>query len=34
LAAQPFGAFQLTAVAIGIAAFGVYCFVAARALKE
>lgn len=34
LAAQPFGAFLLTAVAIGIAAFGVYCFVAARALKE
>ncbi|MFC3892524.1 DUF1206 domain-containing protein [Lentzea rhizosphaerae] len=34
LAAQPFGVFLLTAVAIGIAAFGVYCFVAARALKE
>ncbi|WP_053731915.1 DUF1206 domain-containing protein [Nocardia sp. NRRL S-836] len=34
LAAQPFGMFLLTAVAIGIAAFGVYCFVAARALKE
>jgi len=34
LAAQPFGAFLLTAVAIGIAAFGVYCFIAARALKE
>ncbi|NGY61992.1 DUF1206 domain-containing protein [Lentzea sp. NEAU-D13] len=34
LAAQPYGMFLLTAVAIGIAAFGVYCFVAARALKE
>lgn len=34
LAEQPYGAFLLTAVAIGIAAFGVYCFVAARALKE
>ncbi|MGW4207986.1 DUF1206 domain-containing protein [Lentzea sp. NPDC004789] len=33
LAAQPFGMFLLSAVAIGIAAFGVYCFVAARALK-
>ncbi|WP_394614892.1 DUF1206 domain-containing protein [Lentzea sp. JNUCC 0626] len=34
LAAQPYGMFLLTAVAIGIAAFGVYCFAAARALKE
>jgi hypothetical protein len=34
LAAQPYGMFLLSAVAIGIAAFGVYCFVAARALKE
>jgi hypothetical protein len=34
LAAQPYGMFLLTAVAVGIAAFGVYCFVAARALKE
>jgi hypothetical protein len=33
LAAQPYGTFLLSAVAIGIAAFGVYCFVAARALK-
>lgn len=33
LAAQPYGVFLLSAVAIGIAAFGVYCFVAARALK-
>ncbi|HEX8869276.1 MAG TPA: DUF1206 domain-containing protein, partial [Lentzea sp.] len=33
LAAQPYGMFLLSAVAIGIAAFGVYCFVAARALK-
>ncbi|TWP53161.1 DUF1206 domain-containing protein [Lentzea tibetensis] len=30
---QPYGAFLLTAVALGMAAFGVYCFVAARALK-
>lgn len=34
LAEQPYGMFLLSAVAIGIAAFGVYCFVAARALKE
>ncbi|HUQ57541.1 DUF1206 domain-containing protein [Lentzea sp.] len=34
LVAQPYGVFLLSAVAIGIAAFGVYCFVAARALKE
>lgn len=34
LAAQPYGMFLLTAVALGIAAFGVYCFAAARALKE
>ncbi|WP_258946540.1 DUF1206 domain-containing protein [Lentzea californiensis] len=34
LAAQPYGMFLLSAVAIGIAAFGVYCFAAARALKE
>lgn len=33
LAAQPYGAFLLAAVAFGMAAFGVYCFVAARALK-
>ncbi|MEU0877612.1 DUF1206 domain-containing protein [Lentzea sp. NPDC005914] len=33
LAEQPYGMFLLSAVAIGIAAFGVYCFVAARALK-
>ncbi|SDF56829.1 protein of unknown function [Lentzea fradiae] len=34
LAEQPYGMFLLSAVAVGIAAFGVYCFVAARALKE
>ncbi|HEX7306901.1 DUF1206 domain-containing protein [Lentzea sp.] len=34
LVAQPYGMFLLSAVAIGIAAFGVYCFAAARALKE
>lgn len=33
LAAQPYGVVLLSAVAIGIAAFGVYCFVAARALR-
>ncbi|MBM7861499.1 hypothetical protein JOD27_005323 [Lentzea nigeriaca] len=33
LAEQPFGPYLLAAVAIGIAAFGVYCFVAARALR-
>ncbi|MEV6240684.1 DUF1206 domain-containing protein [Lentzea sp. NPDC051838] len=33
LAAQPYGPYLLTAVAVGIAAFGVYCFVAARVLK-
>jgi hypothetical protein len=33
LAAQPYGMFLLSATALGIAAFGVYCFVAARALK-
>lgn len=33
LAAQPYGAFLLALVAVGLAAFGVYCFVAARALK-
>ncbi len=33
LAEQPYGMFLLAAVAIGIAAFGVYCFVAARALR-
>ncbi|GAA3618032.1 DUF1206 domain-containing protein [Lentzea roselyniae] len=33
VAAQPFGPYLLAAVAIGIAAFGVYCFVAARAFK-
>ena len=34
LAAQPYGMFLLAAVAIGIAAFGVYCFAAARAHRE
>jgi len=34
LAAQPYGMFLLAAVAFGIAMFGVYCFVAARAVKE
>ncbi|WP_285750228.1 DUF1206 domain-containing protein [Lentzea sp. NBRC 105346] len=33
LAAQPFGAILLALVAVGLAAFGVYCFVAARAQK-
>jgi hypothetical protein len=31
LAAQPFGSFLLIAVAVGVAAFGIYCFAAARA---
>jgi hypothetical protein len=34
LAAQPFGVFALVVVAIGLAAFGVYCFAAARAHKS
>lgn len=34
LAAQPFGAIALVVVAIGLAAFGVYCFAAARAHKS
>ncbi|OZM75325.1 hypothetical protein CFN78_02655 [Amycolatopsis antarctica] len=34
LAAQPFGVFALVAVAAGFAAFGVYCFGAARAHKH
>jgi uncharacterized membrane protein len=34
LAAQPFGAFALIVVAVGFAAFGVYCFAAARAHKS
>jgi hypothetical protein len=33
LAAQPFGTIALVLVAIGLAAFGVYCFAAARAHK-
>ncbi|MFI7678331.1 DUF1206 domain-containing protein [Actinophytocola sp. NPDC049390] len=33
LAAQPFGTVALAVVAIGLAAFGVYCFAAARAHK-
>lgn len=33
LAAQPFGTIALSVVAIGLAAFGVYCFAAARANK-
>ena len=34
LAAQPFGAVALVLVGIGLAAFGVYCFAAARAHKS
>jgi hypothetical protein len=34
LAAQPFGVFALIVVAVGFAAFGVYCFAAARAHKS
>jgi hypothetical protein len=34
LAAQPFGTIALVVVAIGLAAFGVYCFAAARAHKN
>jgi succinate dehydrogenase/fumarate reductase cytochrome b subunit len=34
LAAQPFGTIALIVVAIGLAAFGVYCFAAARANKS
>jgi hypothetical protein len=34
LAAQPFGTIALVIVAIGLAAFGVYCFAAARAHKS
>lgn len=34
LAAQPFGTFALIVVAVGFAAFGVYCFAAARAHKS
>jgi hypothetical protein len=34
LAAQPFGTVALLVVAIGLAAFGVYCFAAARAHKS
>lgn len=33
LAAQPFGTFALVVVAVGLAAFGVYCVAAARAHK-
>ncbi|MEC3978072.1 DUF1206 domain-containing protein [Amycolatopsis sp. H20-H5] len=33
MAAQPFGAVLLVVVALGLAAFGVYCFAAARAHK-
>lgn len=33
LAAQPFGTVALAVVALGLAAFGVYCFAAARAHK-
>jgi hypothetical protein len=33
LAAQPYGKFLLLAVAIGVAAFGVYCFFQARYRK-
>lgn len=34
LAAQPFGTAALVVVAVGLAAFGVYCFAAARAHKS
>jgi hypothetical protein len=34
LAAQPFGTIALVVVAVGLAAFGVYCFAAARAHKS
>ncbi|TDV54001.1 uncharacterized protein DUF1206 [Actinophytocola oryzae] len=34
LAAQPFGTVALVIVALGLAAFGVYCFAAARAHKS
>jgi len=34
LAAQPFGVVALIVVGIGLAAFGVYCFAAARAHKS
>lgn len=34
LAAQPFGPYLLAVVALGFAAFGVYCFAAARAHKS
>jgi hypothetical protein len=34
LAAQPFGPFLLAAVALGLAAFGVYCFAAAKSHKS
>jgi hypothetical protein len=34
LAAQPFGVVALVVVAVGLAAFGVYCFAAARAHKS
>jgi Domain of Unknown Function (DUF1206) len=34
LAAQPFGVIALVVVAIGLAAFGIYCFAAARAHKS
>jgi len=34
LAAQPFGTVTLVVVAVGLAAFGVYCFAAARAHKS
>jgi hypothetical protein len=34
LAAQPFGAIALVVVAVGFAAFGVYCFAAARAHRS
>jgi hypothetical protein len=34
LAAQPFGTAALVVVGVGLAAFGVYCFAAARAHKN
>jgi len=33
LAAQPYGGFLLAVVALGIAAFGVFCFIQARYRK-
>jgi hypothetical protein len=34
LAAQPFGTFLLIAVAIGFAAYGIFCFAAARSHRS